>query len=121
MEQRPKDPQVKFRNTIRGFDKVKNPLNPEGGERFQLYLSQEEAALFRDALDSMIENPNGVKLDLHVCKRENSKNGNVFDSAYCYVKSVEVPQTQRRATFVQRGTPTASTYSRTAKVNQTLE
>ena len=123
-QDRPKDPLVKFRNVVRGFDKKKDRLNPEGGERFQLYMTTEEAMALREAIDANIESPNGLKLDLHTQKRENSQNGNVFDSAYLFVKPVEEPQQggPRKMGYAPKaGAPAPQTYARTQKVQRELE
>jgi hypothetical protein len=79
MENKPKDPMTKFRSVIRG-------KNSKGGDRFQLYLSQEEAAALITTIQANLDNPKGVKLDLHISKKVHE--GRTFDSAIGFVKGV---------------------------------
>lgn len=125
-QDRPKDPLVKFRNVVLGRDKKLDKHNPEGGQRIQLYLSPEDAVVLRESIDQYIETPEGVKIDLHVCKRENRNNGNVFDSAFAFVKPVE-PQAAkggpaRNMGYAPKaGVPAPATVTRTQKVQRELE
>ncbi len=77
----PQDPMIKFRAVMRG-------KNSKGGDRTQLYLAQEQALLLIETLQAHLENPRGVKLDLHVSKKE-SQDGRAFDSAIVFVKGVQ--------------------------------
>jgi hypothetical protein len=78
--ERTKDPMTKFRSVIRG-------KNSKGGDRFQLYLTQEEAGALVETINANIGNPKGVKLDLHISKKEYE--GRTFDSAIAFVKAVQ--------------------------------
>lgn len=83
----PQDPMLKFRSVIRG-------KNSKGGDRSQLYLAQEQALALIEVLQANIENPRGVKLDLHISKKE-SQDGRAFDSAIMFVKAVQEASTVR--------------------------
>jgi len=76
----PQDPMLKFRAVMRG-------KNSKGGDRTQLYLAQEQAIILIETLQANIENPRGVKLDLHVSKKEHD--GRSFDSGIMFVKAVQ--------------------------------
>lgn len=123
MENRPKDPCVMFRNVVRGQSKSKNDLNPQGHDRIQLYLNTEQSQMLIDTLTSQIANPLGTKLDLHIVKRQNAQRGNIFDSAYAFIKPVEEQQSMQSgpARFVPKATQSAETMSRTQEVHQELE
>lgn len=125
MEERQKDPCVFFRSVIKSTTKTKDTLNPNGHDRIQLYLDQEQTKQLVEVLTALIESPTGAKLELNIKKRVNSKNGNVFDSAYAFVKAVQEQAAQtggpRGATkFVPKGSMTENTFSRTAKVHSEL-
>lgn len=123
MENRPKDPCINFRNIVRGQSKTKDALNPQGSERLQLYLNQEQIPVLIEALQAHLENERGVNIDLHIKKRENTHNGNIFESPFAFIKAVQEPQSvaRPRQGFVPKGTPTTATLSRTEKVRRELE
>lgn len=81
MDNRAKDPMIKFRSVIKG-------KNSKGGDRHQLYLDQENAALLIETIQANITNPKGVKIDLHVSRKTAQESGREFDSAICFVKAV---------------------------------
>jgi hypothetical protein len=76
-----KDPMTKFRSVIRG-------KNSKGGDRFQLYLTSEEAAILVETITANLGNERGVKVDLHVSRKIAQDTGREFDSAICFVKPV---------------------------------
>jgi hypothetical protein len=71
---------IVFRSTIRG-------KNSKGGDRLQLYVSQENIQLLIDTLAENLTNPKGAKLDIHTSKKESS-DGRTFDSTIAFVKGV---------------------------------
>jgi hypothetical protein len=82
-----KDPMIKFRTVMRGFNSKVDSLNPQGGTRIQLYLSNEETAALIETLTATLTNPSGAKVDLHISKK--SYENRQFDSAIAFVKPVE--------------------------------
>jgi hypothetical protein len=102
MTEKAKDPMTKFRSVIRG-------KNSKGGDRFQLYLTTEEATALVATITANLANPKGVKLDLHVSKKEFE--GRTFDSAIAFVKAVsEGPGGSfgGNKTFVAKAQPTTA-------------
>lgn len=84
-----KDPMILFRNTTRG-------KNAKGGDRLQLYLNTEQAVALVEALTACLENPKGVKIDLHTSQKEYQ--GRAFDSTIAFVKPVSEFGVNRRVT-----------------------
>lgn len=80
-QDRPKDPMIKARSTIRG-------KNSKGGDRFQIYLTSEEAQTLAETLTANLENPKGVKIDMHISKKTAGDTGREFDSTIMFVKAV---------------------------------
>lgn len=92
-EQRTKDPMTTFRTIVRGFNSKKNDLNPQGGERIQLYLDPEEAAQLASTLAEQAHvTDKGVKLDIHISKRENTFTKRPFEGGIMFVKAVQESQ-----------------------------
>jgi hypothetical protein len=75
----PKDPMILVRSTLKG-------KNSKGADRYQLYFTQEMALELIGVLTANIENPKGVKLDLHIAEKE--KDGRKFLSSFAFVKAV---------------------------------
>lgn len=80
MENKPKDPMVTFRSTMK-------KKNSKGGDWLVLYMNQEQAGLLAEQIMANIENPKGVKLDIHTNKKEHE--GRTFDSSIAFVKAVQ--------------------------------
>jgi len=102
-----KDTMIKFRSTIRG-------KNSKGGDRLQLYLTNEEAT----ALLNEIQKSNGatgVKLDIHTNKKT-TEDGRTFDSSFGFCRTVMGKDTQKAATFV----PKSDLKERIAKVKKEI-
>lgn len=129
-QERTKDPVISFRNCIVGKSKKTDELNPTGHDRIQLYIAPDQIAGMIECLNAHIENPRGANIDVHVQKRRNRERGNVFESAYCFVKGVQEPQNRSFGggapvgapthKFVPKGTASPATADRTAKVHQAL-
>lgn len=81
-DEQTKDTMVTFRSTIAG-------KNSKGGDRTQLYLTQEQAQTLIDELSAHITNDLGVKIDLHVSERTAKETGRKFKSAIAFVKAVQ--------------------------------
>lgn len=116
MENGSKDPLISFRSVMLG-------KNKKGGDRIQLYLGghtdergNEVIKTLIEALTAGLENPRGVKLDLHVNDRE-SEDGRTFKSAFGFVKQVEDRDAQKAPP--KKFVP-VSGGSRTAKLNKTI-
>lgn len=84
-DQLTKDTMIRFRSTIVG-------KNSKGGDRYQLYLTTEEAASLAAELQNNAGNERGVKLDLHISERE-SEDGRRFKAAMAFVKAVQESST----------------------------
>lgn len=81
--QQAKDPLIGFRSVIIGKDS-------KGGDRFQLFLTQEEAVNLANALGTSAEGAErGVKLDIHIADRQTNDGSRTFKSAYTFVKVVQ--------------------------------
>lgn len=78
--QKPKDPVIFFRSVVLSKDK-------KGWDRSQLYLDKEQATKLIESITAQLENPTGVKLDLHTGEKE--WQGRKFISGYTFVKPVE--------------------------------
>lgn len=102
-----RDPMIKFRSTIRG-------LNKKGADRYQFYLSQEDAVVLIETLQANVANPKGVKLDIHVAKKE--ANGRTFDSAFGFVKGVMEGPAGSGGARTYTAQPKASPEDLTAKI-----
>lgn len=76
-----KDTMIVFRSTIRG-------KNKKGGDRSQLYLDQVNAQALVEAISAYLDNPRGVKIDIHTSEKTNSQTGNTFESTIAFVKAV---------------------------------
>ena len=104
-----KDTMIKFRSTVRG-------KNSKGGDRIQLYLTQEEA----QSLITTLTNSNGttgVKLDIHTNKKT-TEAGRTFDSSFAFVKQVQEAATRPTGTFTDK--PGSDIKSRIAKVKREI-
>jgi hypothetical protein len=102
-----KDTMIKFRSTIRG-------KNSKGGDRIQLYLTNEEAT----ALLNEIQKTNGttgVKLDIHTNKKT-TEDGRTFDSSFGFCRAVLQKDTSKATTFV----PKTDLKERIAKVKKEI-
>lgn len=105
-----KDTMIKFRSTIRG-------KNSKGGDRLQLYLSNEEAT----ALLTEIQKTNGttgVKLDIHTNKKT-TEDGRSFDSSFGFVRTVASKE-NKPTTFVKKSAQSDELKERIAKVKKEI-
>lgn len=122
-----KDPMIKFRSVIRGYNKKVDDLNPQGGTRVQLYLggdSQTGNAAIQELIETLtthMENPRGVVLDLHISKK--SYNNRQFDSAIAFVKPTqESPMAARTQTrYVPKGETANATTSKARTITAELK
>ena len=80
--QQAKDPLIGFRSVIIGKDS-------KGADRYQLFLTQEEAVNLANALGEGSSNERGVKLDIHIGDRKTNDGTRTFKSAYTFVKQVQ--------------------------------
>jgi hypothetical protein len=72
------------------FRSIAKQHNPEKKrDRVQLYLSTDEAAKLAQAVVATLDSPHGVKLDVYIDKRLNTKTNREFDSAYCFIKATQ--------------------------------
>lgn len=123
MNEQVKDPIVGFKSSQVGRNKSVNDLNPQGGQYIQLGMSQEQAQAMYKAIGAALENPNGVKLAVHINKKKNQDEtsprfGQVFESAFCFVKPIgEAPA---RTAFVPKAAP-ATTPGRAAAAKVTKQ
>lgn len=62
--------------------------NSKGGDRTQLYLSQEKAKELGEILSILCMNEKGVKLDLHISRKRTNDGAREFDSAIAFIKPV---------------------------------
>lgn len=88
MSEMKKDPMILTKS-------VNQSVNDKGKKRLQLSLAQAEAVKLIEALTASIENPRGIKLDIHVSVKQSAE-GRTFDSAIFFVKPIADP-----ATFAQ--------------------
>lgn len=70
------------------FRSVKRGKNSKGGDRTELYLTQEQALLMINDLVKYKDTERGIKLDFHISERT-SQDGRKFDSAICFIKPVQ--------------------------------
>lgn len=116
-QNRPKDPMVLFRSVKRG-------KNSKGGDRTELFMTKEQAEVLITELTKNLDQPHGVKLDLHVGKRMTNDGTREFDSAVCFVKAVqERPGAGGGAprNFAPKGAPSQDTMTNVQKFKQGLE
>lgn len=81
MEQRSKDPMLTFKSVKLGKDSKNN-------DRVQLSMTQETAHVLYETLGAELENPRGVKLDIHLTK-PTTQDGRQFDSGYAFIKGIQ--------------------------------
>lgn len=84
--EREKDPLIGFRGVQEG-------QNSKGGDRITLTLGgekdkdKEALRTFIEVLQSHLEAPKGVKIDIHISDKEYE--GRSFRSAFCFVRAVQ--------------------------------
>lgn len=105
-----KDTMIKFRSTMRG-------KNSKGGDRTQLYLSQEEANTLVETI-MKVNGTAGVKLDIHT-NLKTAEDGRQFSSSFAFVKAVQQGPA-KTTTFVDKK-PTTSATSLTEKIKKAKE
>ena len=84
--ERTKDPLISFRNTIVGKDS-------KGRDTLSLYLNREEIPVVVDILNSLADNPTGVKFIFHTGKKTAQDTGRTFDSTFGFIKAVQTAPT----------------------------
>lgn len=89
-----KDPILMCKSTKISKDK-------KGNDRIELSLSQEDAVKLIEAATKLLDNPRGVKLDVHVTTRT-SQAGKEFNGAYFFVKGIADPATFAQKKFVSK-------------------
>ena len=82
MSEQVKDTMIMFRSTIVG-------KNSKGADRFQLYLTSEQAASLANSITEQLGNELGVKLDVHISDRVQEATGRKFKSTIAFVKPVQ--------------------------------
>lgn len=112
MEERSKDPMISFRSVMQG-------QNKKGGDRIQLYLGgesergNEQIETLIAALQAELENPKGVKLDIHINDRTTNDGSRTFKSAFGFVKAVEERPGQGTQAAPKRFVPKVSKLNKT--------
>lgn len=90
---KPKDPMILVRSVSQGFNSKKDTLNPEGGKRIQLSIGGDANrgnTAITDLIDVLMAHkdaPRGVKLDIHISKKE--ANGRQFESCIFFVRPIQ--------------------------------
>lgn len=115
--ERSKDPILGFRSVIQG-------QNKKGGDRIQLYLGghtdergNQAIQQLIDSLTEALNNPKGVKLDIHIQDKTTNDGSRTFKSAFGFVKPVEDgPGGQQAAAAPKRFVPKAPA----SKLNKTI-
>lgn len=93
-----KDPLISFRSVMIGKDS-------KGADRYQLFLTSEEASNLANALGDSLDNERGVKLDIHIGDRQTNDGSRTFKSAYTFVKKVQEGPGGFGASASQAATP----------------
>lgn len=81
MSERSKDPMIKCKS-------VKKDVNEAGKLHVALSLTQAEATTLVEAVTALLDNERGVKLDVHVMKKQTNDGARTFDSAIFFVKPI---------------------------------
>lgn len=82
--EQPKDVMLKVRATKRG-------KNSKGGDRLELYLSQEEVRSLFTVLSELLDHELGVKMDIHTTERVAAESGRKFDASFFFIKKTQPP------------------------------
>lgn len=80
---------------------VKVGQDKKGNNRVELSLTQEDALKLIETVTGLIENPRGVKLDVHITTRT-SQQGKQFNGGYFFVKGLQDPATFKKSTFAAK-------------------
>lgn len=86
-----KDPILMCKSTKVSKDK-------KGNDRVELSITQEDAVKLIEAATKLLDNPRGIKLDVHITTRT-SQQGKQFNGGYFFVKGLADPATFQQKTF----------------------